>query len=311
MSNSSLINYTKLSPNHYSGRTHAIDTITIHCMAGNLSVEACGNVFASSSRGASSNYGIGSDGRIAMYVEEKNGSWCSSNKANDMRAITIEVANDGGAPLWHVSDKALSSLFRLLADICRRNGIKKLVWSTSKSNRVNHVNGCNMTVHRDYAAKACPGDFLYNNMQWIADETNKLLNPKKEEPKPAPSPIKPSNINTVVHTVKKGENLSVIAKKYNVTVNSIIKENKISNPNKISVGQKLKITKAVEPNYIKKVKVTADWLNFRPAANTNNKPIATIKKGTLLNINKTSNGWGFTTYNGKLGWIDLSFTKKV
>ena len=170
--NSSLVNYTKISPNKTSPRNHAIDTITIHCMAGNLSIERCGDVFAPTTRKASSNYGIGSDGRIALYVEEKDRSWCTSNAANDNRAVTIEVANDGGAPDWHVSDKAMASLINLVADICKRNNIKKLIWSTNKSNRVNHLNGCNMTVHRDYAAKACPGNYLYNRHSYIATEVN-------------------------------------------------------------------------------------------------------------------------------------------
>ena len=112
-SNSSLVSYTKISPNKTSPRNHVIDTITIHCMAGNLTVESCGNLFANPSRQASSNYGIGTDGRIALYVDEQDRSWCSSNSANDHRAITIEVANDGGAPEWHVSDKALASLIKL------------------------------------------------------------------------------------------------------------------------------------------------------------------------------------------------------
>ena len=173
--NSPLVTYTKISPNKTSPRNHTIDCITIHCMAGNLTVETCGSVFAKESRKASSNYGIGTDGRIAMYVEEKDRSWCSSNSANDNRAITIEVANDGGAPDWHVSDKAMDSLIKLCADICKRNNIKELKWSTNKSDRVNHKNGCNMTVHRDFAAKACPGAYLYEKHGYIADEVNKLL----------------------------------------------------------------------------------------------------------------------------------------
>ncbi len=173
--NSSLVNYTKISPNKTSPRNHAIDTITIHCMAGNLSIETCGNVFAPSSKKASSNYGIGSDGRIALYVEEKDRSWCSSNAKNDNRAVTIEVANDGGAPDWHVSDKAMESLINLVVDICKRNNIKKLVWSTNKNNRVNHLNGCNMTVHRDFAAKSCPGNYLYNKHSYIAEQVNAKL----------------------------------------------------------------------------------------------------------------------------------------
>ena len=133
-------------------------------------------MFAPTSRQASSNYGIGSDGRIGMYVEEKDRSWCSSNGVNDHRAVTIEVANDGGANTgWHVSDKAMAALINLVTDICKRNGIKKLVWSDKKDDRVNHRNGCNMTVHRDYANKSCPGDYLYGKHAYIAAEVNKRL----------------------------------------------------------------------------------------------------------------------------------------
>ena len=175
MSNSPLVVYTKLSPNHSGKRTKKIDTITIHCMAGNCSVETCGNLFANSARQASSNYGIGTDGRIALYVDEANSSWCTSSNANDQRAVTIEVANNGGAPDWPVSAKAYAALLDLVTDICKRNGIKRLVWSTSKNDRVNHLNGCNMTVHRDYANKSCPGDYLYNRHGQIAAEVNKRL----------------------------------------------------------------------------------------------------------------------------------------
>lgn len=172
--NSSLVTYKKLSPNKNSPRNHKIDTITIHCMAGNLSIETCGNLFATSSKKASSNYGIGSDGRIALYVDEKDRSWCSSNAANDNRAITIEVANDGGAPDWHISDKALNSLIALVTDICKRNNIKELKWNADKS-LIGQVNKQNMTVHRWFAAKACPGNYLYNKHSYIAEEVNKRL----------------------------------------------------------------------------------------------------------------------------------------
>ena len=124
MSNSALVSYTALSPNHSGKRNHAIDTITIHCMAGNLSVEGCGQLFASRERQASSNYGIGSDGRIALYVDEANRSWCSSSSSNDNRAVTIEVANTVAAEPWPVSEKAYAALLDLVTDICRRNGIK-------------------------------------------------------------------------------------------------------------------------------------------------------------------------------------------
>lgn len=174
MSNSSLVSYTKISPNKTSPRNHKIDTITIHCVVGQCSIETLGNIFAPSSRQASSNYGIGSDGRIGMYVEEKDRSWCSSNAANDHRAITIECASDTTPP-YAVNDKVYNSLIKLLVDICKRNNIKELKWSTNKSDRVNHKNDCNMTVHRDYAQKSCPGDYLYNRMGQIAKEVNKQL----------------------------------------------------------------------------------------------------------------------------------------
>lgn len=183
MSNSPLVNYTKISPNKSSPRNHKIDTVTIHCVVGQCSIETLGNVFAPTSRQASSNYGIGYDGRIGMYVEEKDRSWCSSNAANDNRAITIEVASDIKEP-YAVNAKAYAALIDLLVDICKRNGIKELVWSTNKADRVNHKNGCNMTVHRDYANKSCPGTYLYERHAQIASEVNKRLGSTNIKPAP-------------------------------------------------------------------------------------------------------------------------------
>lgn len=175
MSNSPLVCYTKLSPNNSGKRNHVIDTISIHCMAGNASIEACGNLFADPDRNASSNYGVGTDGRIGLYVDEANRSWCTSSGSNDNRAVTIEVANDGDAKTgWHVSDTAYNALIDLLVDICRRNGIKKLLWKADKS-LIGHVDQQNMTVHRWFAAKACPGDYLYNLHGQIADDVNSRL----------------------------------------------------------------------------------------------------------------------------------------
>lgn len=174
MSNSKLVNYTRLSPNCNKPRNHRIDKITIHHMAGNLTVEQCGAIFAPTSRQASSNYGIGSDGRVGMYVEECNRSWCSSNAENDHRAVTIEVANDGGAPDWHVSDKALSKLIELCADICKRNGITKLNYTGDKTG--------NLTMHKWFASTGCPGPYLESKFPYIASEVNKLLMSGSETP---------------------------------------------------------------------------------------------------------------------------------
>ena len=176
MSNSPLVSYKAISPNKNSPRNHKIDTITIHCVVGQLSVEGIGNCFASSSREASSNYGIGYDGKIGMYVEEKDRSWCSSNAANDHRAITIECASDTTHP-YAINDKVYKSLIELCVDICKRNGIKELKWKGDKS-LIGNVDKQNMTVHRWFANKACPGDYIYSRLGKIASEVNAKLNPK-------------------------------------------------------------------------------------------------------------------------------------
>jgi hypothetical protein len=167
MSNSKLVSYTRLSPNCTKPRNHSIDKITIHHMAGNLSVETCGAVFAPSSRQASSNYGIGSDGRAGLYVDEANRSWCSSNKANDNRAVTIEVANDQVGGNWHISDTALAKLIELCVDICKRNGIARLNYTGNKSG--------NLTMHKWFAATACPGPYLESKFPYIAEQVNARL----------------------------------------------------------------------------------------------------------------------------------------
>lgn len=177
MSNSPLVSYTKISPNKNSPRNHKIDTITIHCVVGQCSVETLGNEFARESKEASSNYGIGYDGRIGMYVEEKDRSWCSSNSENDNRAITIECASDTTHP-YAINDKVYKALIELCADICKRNNIKELKWKADKK-LIGQVDKQNMTVHRWFAAKACPGDYIYSRLGKIASEVNTKLNGTK------------------------------------------------------------------------------------------------------------------------------------
>ncbi len=169
-SNSSLVTYTRLSPNHSGQRTHAIDRITPHCVVGQCSVEALGNIFAPASRQASSNYGIGSDGRVGMYVEEKNRSWCSSSSANDQRAVTIECASDASAP-YAMNRKVYESLIKLCTDICQRNGKKKLLWFADKTKTLNYAPKADemvLTVHRWFANKSCPGDWLCSRLGDVA-----------------------------------------------------------------------------------------------------------------------------------------------
>lgn len=173
MSNSSLVKYTKISPNKTSPRDHAIDTITIHCVVGQVSVERLGEIFAPTSKKASANYGIGSDGRVGMYVEEKDRSWCSSNADNDNRAITIECASDSKYP-YAINDAVYKTLIELCADICKRNNIKELKWKADKS-LIGQVDKQNMTVHRWFAKKSCPGQYIYERLGQIAEEVNKKL----------------------------------------------------------------------------------------------------------------------------------------
>ena len=114
-----------------------------------------------------------------MYVEEKDRSWCSSNGANDNRAITIEVASDTTSP-YKVTDAAFNSLIKLLADICKRNNIKSLKWKADK-NLIGHPEEQNMTVHRWFANKSCPGDYLYNKHYEIAEKVNELLGVEEDD----------------------------------------------------------------------------------------------------------------------------------
>lgn len=243
--NSPLVDYVKLSPNYTPGRRlggkdYGIDTITIHCVVGQVSVERLGEIFAPRSRNASCNYGVGYDGRIGMYVEEKNRSWCSggnlkangwTGSQNDYRAITIEVASDTTHP-YAVTDKAYNALINLVADICKRNGIKQLIWKGDK-NLVGEVDKQNMTVHRWFASKACPGDYLYNRHGDIAEKVNAILN---DDP-----------VVITYYTVQKGDNLTKIANKFNTTVAQLCEWNNIKNPNLIYPGQTLIVGKKVEP----------------------------------------------------------------
>lgn len=170
MSNSSMVSYTKLSPNHSGKRTHAIDRITPHCVVGQCSVETLGNIFYPSSRQASCNYGIGVDGRVGMYVEEKNRSWCSSSNANDQRAVTIECASDTYHP-YAMNSKVYNTLIKLCTDICKRNGKKKLLWLGDKNKSLNYSPKSDemvLTIHRWFANKSCPGDWLYSRLGDVA-----------------------------------------------------------------------------------------------------------------------------------------------
>ncbi len=178
MSNSALAAVTILSPNCTTPRTHIIDRITPHCVVGQCSVEALGNLFSNRNRQASSNYGIGTDGRIGLYVSEANRSWCSSDSKNDDRAVTIECASDTEAP-WAFNSAVYEALVNLCVDICKRNGKTKLLWLKDKDTSIAYNPRSNemvLTVHRWFANKACPGDWLMERMGELAGRVTAALN---------------------------------------------------------------------------------------------------------------------------------------
>ena len=172
-SNSPLVTYKRITNNKTSPRNHAIDTITIHCIVGQWTAKQGCDYFATTDRECSANYVVGKDGSIGLSVEEKDRSWCSSSSSNDHRAITIEVASDTAHP-YAVTDEAYNALIKLVADICKRNGIKKLLWKADKS-LIGQVDKQNMTVHRWFANKSCPGEYLYSRHSDIAAKVNALL----------------------------------------------------------------------------------------------------------------------------------------
>lgn len=306
--NSKLVNYTRISPNRSVNRNHKIDTISIHCVVGQCSVETLGSIFASTSKEASSNYGIGYDGRIGMYVEEKDRSWCTSSASNDNRAITIEVASDTYHP-YRVNNTAYRSLIKLLVDICKRNGIKKLVWSTNKSERMNHLNGCNMTVHRDYANKSCPGDYLYNLHGQIAKEVNAQLGSGTS-----------STVTTPKKTLYRVRKTWKDVKSQKGAFNDLSNAKKCADQNKgYSVfdesGKAVYTSKAANSTGSFKVQISISDLNIRKGPGTNYAATGKFTGKGVFTIVETKQGTGSAKGWGKLksgaGWISLDYATKI
>lgn len=303
--NSKLVNYTRISPNRSVNRNHKIDTVSIHCVVGQCSVETLGSIFASTSKEASSNYGIGYDGRIGMYVEEKDRSWCTSSSSNDNRAITIEVASDTYHP-YRVNNAAYKSLIKLLVDICKRNGIKKLVWSTNKSERMNHLNGCNMTVHRDYANKSCPGDYLYNLHGQIAKEVNAQLG----------SDTSSTGKKTLYRVRKTWKDV----KSQKGAFYDLSNAKKCADQNKgYSVfdesGKAVYTSKSMNSTGSFKVQISISDLNIRKGPGTNYAATGKFTGKGVFTIVETKQGTGSAKGWGKLksgaGWIALDYAARI
>ena len=183
MSNSPLATYTLISPNKNSPRNKTIDRITPHCVVGQASAKRICEIFQPTSREASCNYAIGYDGQIGLCVDEKDRSWCSSSGANDHRAITIEIASDTAHP-YAMNDKAYEAFLDLATDICKRNGKSKLLWISDKTTALAYSPKADemlLTVHRWFANKSCPGDWLYSRLGDVAKVVTERLQNEKED----------------------------------------------------------------------------------------------------------------------------------
>jgi hypothetical protein len=300
MSNSSLVNYTKLSPNHSGKRTHTIDRITPHCVVGQVSVERLGSIFAPASRKASCNYGIGSDGRVGLYCDEGNRSWCSSSNANDQRAVTIECASDTTHP-YAFKEVVYNKLIDLCVDICKRNGKNTLIWINNKNKALNYTPKSNemlITVHRWFANKACPGDWLMNRMNDLVTKVNAKLS----TPTPAPTPTSDlyrvrkswADAKSQIGAYKSLENAKKNCKEgYSVFDN---------NGNVVYTNQKQE-TKYIQKKVIAK---SGLWLHTRATTSTSTRK-RLLSNGTLFLTDTTSNGiaHGYAIINGEhiWGWV--------
>lgn len=205
--NSKLVDYKRLSPNHSGLRTHKIDRITPHCVVGQCTVETLGSIFMDRNYEASCNYGIGKDGRVALIVEEKNRSWCSSSNENDQRAITIECASEIYSP-YEMNSKVYNKLIKLCIDICKRYNKKKLLWFNSKSKSLSYKPKSDemvLTVHRWFANKSCPGDWLYSRLGNVAKKVTKALNTSTTSKPTTQTSSKKKSVDTIAREVIQGK----------------------------------------------------------------------------------------------------------
>ena len=317
--NSSLVSYTKLSPNHSGQRTHSIDRITPHCVVGQCSVETLGNIFLPTSRQASCNYGIGVDGRVGMYVEEKNRSWCSSSSANDQRAVTIECASDTTEP-YAFKDVVYQTLIKLCADICKRNGKKKLLWLGDKDKTLSYEPKSDemvLTVHRWFANKSCPGSWMYARMGDLAAKVTAQLGGGASEDTETEYPEK---LTEGYYRVRKAWSDSKSQKgAYKILSNA--KKCADANPgysvfdnNGVNIYTPNTSTQ-VAPDVPFTVKVSISDLNIRKGPGTDYAKTGKFTGKGVFTIVEVQSGQGASAGWGRLksgaGWISLDYAVKT
>lgn len=310
--NSSLVKYTSLSPNHSGQRTHSIDRITPHCVVGQLTAEGICACFPKG-REASCNYGIGKDGKVALCVEEKNRSWCSSSAENDQRAVTIECASDSTAP-YAFNTAVYNALIELCVDICKRNGKNKLLWLGDKTKTLNYAPKSGemvLTVHRWFANKSCPGDWMYSRMGDLATTVTKRLSGVSGGGSTTTTPTG----KTLYRVRKSWSDAKSQIGAFSVLANakSLVDKNpgyKVFDESGKVVYEKGSTSTAFKPYT---VRVTATDLYIRKGAGTNYSANGFIRPG-VYTIVAESSGQGATKW-GKLksgaGWISLDYAKKL
>lgn len=322
MANSALATLRKISPNRTSPRNHAIDTVTIHCYVGQVTIEQAAEWFSSPECEASCNYVVGYDGRIATIVDEADRSYCSSNRENDHRAITIEVASGNKHP-YTVTSAAYEALINLLVDICKRNpGIGQLRWKADKS-LIGHPEKQNMTVHRWFKSKACPGEYLYSRHSKIAAEVNARLESSTSGSSSAKSKIGKGDTVKICNGAKyyNGSDVPPWVQKKQWIVKSVEGSRVVIDK---SADGKNAINSPIDAKYLTVVKksdglpymvqVTIDNLYIRRGPGTNYAKDGFTGKG-IFTITDVKTGKGSKTGWGKLksgqGWISLDYAKRI
>ncbi len=300
--NSPLATVVVKSPNHSGKRTHKIDTITPHCVVGQIDAKTIGSCFTSSAAQASCNYGIGKDGKVVLCVDESNRSWCTSSNSNDQRAVTIECASDKTTP-YAFTNTVYNKLIDLCVDICQRNGIKKLLWLGSKEKTLSYTpkdGEAVLTAHRWFAAKECPGDWMYAREGDLASKVTARLGGNAQTPTKI-------YYYRVRKTWKNEESqLGAYELLENAKDNCPIGYSVFDEKGKAVYTNK-KTQKVSELPY--QVKITADTLNIREGAGTDYAVVGTIKDKGIYTITKEKNGFGKLKSN--VGWISLKYTKKI
>lgn len=316
--NSPLVAYTKLSPNHSGQRTHSIDRITPHCVVGQATAERICDCFISPDRQASCNYGIGTDGRVSLCVEEKNRSWCSSSRENDQRAITIECASDTSAP-YAMNSKVYESLVKLCTDICQRNGKKKLLWLADKTKTLNYAPKADemvLTVHRWFANKSCPGDWLYSRLGDLAARVTTALGFTPTETDPAQEPSK-AELYRVRKTWADAKSQKGA---YKILANAKACADKnpgysVFDTDGNSVYTSGEGTTGITGDTAFKVLVSVSDLNIRSGPGTNYAATGRFTGAGVFTITAVQSGQGSDSGWGKLksgaGWIALDYAKRV